>query len=78
MVDERLAEALARVLRIDRARIMPETSAQTTPSWDSVAHLSLILELEDVFDVRFPSEEIPLLNSAARLQEAISRLNGAH
>ena len=77
MVDERLAEALSRVLRIDRARVTPETSSQTTPSWDSVAHLSLILELEDVFDVRFPSEEIPLLNSAARLQEAISRLNSA-
>ena len=77
MIDPRLAESIARVLRLDPARVTPDTSAQTTPSWDSVAHLSLILELEEVFDVRFPSEEIPLLNSATRLQQAISRLSGA-
>jgi acyl carrier protein len=77
MLDPRLAQAVARVLRLDVARVTPETSPDTTSSWDSVAHLSLIFELEDVFDVRFPSEEIPLLNSAARLQEAISRLNGS-
>ena len=77
MLDPRLVEAISRVLRLDPSRVTPETSAQTTPSWDSVAHLSLILELEDVFDVRFPTDEIPSLNSALRLQEAILRLNGS-
>ena len=28
------------------------------PEWDSVAHLSLISELEDTFDVFFESEDI--------------------
>ena len=28
------------------------------PGWDSVAHLSLISELEDTFDVMFESEDI--------------------
>ena len=28
------------------------------PQWDSVAHLSLISELEDTFDVMFESEDI--------------------
>ena len=28
------------------------------PQWDSVAHLSLISELEDAFDVMFESEDI--------------------
>lgn len=28
------------------------------PQWDSVAHLSLISELEDAFDIMFESEDI--------------------
>ena len=29
-----------------------------TPQWDSVAHLTLISELEDAFDVMFDSDDI--------------------
>jgi acyl carrier protein len=46
-------------------------------SWDSVAHINLILELEDVFGIRFPTEVIPKLDSAARLQEEIDALRGS-
>lgn len=31
---------------------------KAVPQWDSVAHLSLISELEDAFDVMFESEDI--------------------
>lgn len=31
---------------------------KAVPQWDSVAHLSLISELEDTFDVMFESEDI--------------------
>lgn len=31
---------------------------RNVPQWDSVAHLSLISELEDAFDVLFESEDI--------------------
>ena len=31
---------------------------KTIPQWDSVAHLSLISELEDTFDIMFESEDI--------------------
>jgi len=63
MLDTRLVDTLSRVFNVDPA---------TLPAWDSVGHINLILELEDVFDIRFASEEIPTLNSAERLQAAIS------
>lgn len=31
---------------------------KAVPKWDSVAHLSLISELEDAFDIMFDSEDI--------------------
>lgn len=33
-------------------------SYNSVPQWDSVAHLSLISELEDAFDIMFESEDI--------------------
>ena len=35
-----------------------EFTFNAIPAWDSVAHLSLISELEDVFDVMFDAEDI--------------------
>lgn len=35
-----------------------EFTFKAVPQWDSVAHLSLISELEDAFDVMFESEDI--------------------
>jgi acyl carrier protein len=76
MLDKRLVETLSRVFHVDPSTITPETSPTTLASWDSVGHINLVLELEEVFDVRFSSETIPTLNSARRLQEAIDALGG--
>lgn len=77
MLDPKLVDVVARVLQIEPTKINAETSPKNTSAWDSVAHLSLVLELEDAFDVRFPSEEIPALDSVARLQEAVTRIKSA-
>jgi len=77
MLDPRLVETLSRTLNVGASSVSPATSPSTVSSWDSVAHINLILELEDVFGVRFPTETIPKLDSAARLQEAIDALRSA-
>jgi acyl carrier protein len=73
MLDKRLLDALSRVFNIDPARITPDTSQVNTPTWDSIAHLNLIFEIEDTFGVRLSSEEIPQATSVARLQEILCR-----
>lgn len=72
-LDPRLVETVSQVLGLDRASITPDTSPLNTAAWDSVAHINLVLELEDVFGVRFASEEIPTLDSVGKLQVAIGR-----
>ena len=76
MLDKRLVDTISRTFSIDPSRVSAETSYENTPGWDSVGHLNLILELEDVFGIRFSSEEIPMVNSAMRLQESIARHGG--
>lgn len=77
MLDTRLVQTVSRLFQVHPSSVTPETSPDNLPAWDSVGHLNLILELEDVFGIRFPSEEIPTANTVGRLQEAISRQTGA-
>ena len=46
------------VLGVDEAALNDSFTFKEVPQWDSVAHLSLISELEDTFDVMFESEDI--------------------
>ena len=47
-----------RVLNVNESALNEKFTFKDVPQWDSVAHLSLISELEDEFDVLFESEDI--------------------
>ena len=51
-------EIFCRVLNVDESVLNEKFTFKDVPQWDSVAHLSLISELEDEFDVFFESEDI--------------------
>ena len=46
------------VLGVKEASLNEDFTFKSVPQWDSVAHLSLISELEDTFDIMFDSEDI--------------------
>jgi acyl carrier protein len=55
---EKLCQAIADVLQVDVASVSDGSSPDTLPSWDSLAVVSLVSELEAVFDVKFDILEI--------------------
>lgn len=55
---EKYNQAFVRVLNAKESQLDENFTFKATPQWDSVAHLSLISELEDAFDVMFESEDI--------------------
>jgi acyl carrier protein len=73
VLDSRLVETVSRTLGVDAAAVHAGMGPANTPAWDSVAHLTLILEIEAVFDIRFAGEEIPKLISVGLIQEALAR-----
>ena len=48
----------ADVFGVDRAALGEAFTFKDVPAWDSVAHLSLISQLEDEFDIMFEAEDI--------------------
>lgn len=53
----------ADIFKIDAAHLPATASRDTVPAWDSVAHVNLVLALEQHFDVQFlPAEMLEMLS----------------
>ena len=63
---EKLTKAFTESLGIDPQRVTDELTYNTIPQWDSTAHMVLIAELENVFDVMLDTDDIIDLSSVAQ------------
>jgi acyl carrier protein len=64
---ESLREVMALVLGVAAETIGPNTAQADMPEWDSVAHLNLMLAVEDAFGVKLDLDEIARLTSVPAL-----------
>jgi acyl carrier protein len=46
------------IFKLDAASLPPTASRDTVPAWDSVAHVNLVLAVEQHFDIQFMPEEM--------------------
>ena len=63
---------IARVFGVSPDRITDKTSNETLPEWDSLGHITLVIELEATYGVSLSAEETLTLTSVP----AIKRLLG--
>lgn len=57
--------------------ITPETSAHDIDEWDSLTHVTLILEIETHFGIRFKLSEVAELQNVGDLIKLIERYTAA-
>ena len=50
--------AFISVLDVEQAQLNESLEYQSVDTWDSVAHMSLMAELEDVFDIELDMDDI--------------------
>ena len=62
---EEFFELAARIFGVARGEIDEETAYGSTPGWDSVNHLRLVMETEEKFGVRYRLEDIPSMKRLA-------------
>jgi acyl carrier protein len=56
--------------------LTPEMTAQDVPEWDSVNHITLVVETERVFGVKFRTTEIEDLKNVGDLVRLIKARSG--
>jgi acyl carrier protein len=69
---ERLEEVFRETFQDDEIRITRETRATDVEGWDSLMHVTLILNVENAFRVRFRSGEVAALENVGALLDLIA------
>jgi acyl carrier protein len=70
-IEERARTVIAEVFGLDPAEIGPETSIETVEAWDSLQHLTVVLALEEEFDIRLSDEETVAVVSFPVITEVV-------
>lgn len=55
--EDKLKQVVADVLEADPATIGPDFSMDTVERWDSLRHMTLVLAIEDAFEISIPDDE---------------------
>lgn len=72
----RLTGVFRRVFHQPGLELRAELSARDVPGWDSLNHVTLMIEVEQEFDVRFGSDEVEALRCVGDLMVLLERKLG--
>ena len=71
--DDKLADILTRVFRIERDEIKDDLKRKDFEPWDSMAHLMLVSEVENEFEIFFEDEEVVDIWTVADLKQILKK-----
>lgn len=71
MNNEKLIDAFAEALGIEKSEVNNTLKYQGITEWDSISHMVLISELEDVFDVEIDTDDVIDLSSFEKAKEIL-------
>ena len=75
MIEERVKKILAGVMNVPPETVTKESSADTIEAWDSLKQMTLILTLEQEFNIQFMESQVYELLSYSAIVDAISGMN---
>jgi len=71
-IQTNVKKIMSRVLKLPVEEITEDSSSETIPNWDSLAHLNLVLAFEEEFKVSFSTDEILRMMSFQNIVDLIS------
>lgn len=71
--EQRIEQAIARALRISVSAPSTAFRMGSTPGWDSMGHMMVVIELEREFDTRFPPYVLPQLLDVPSIAKALQQ-----
>lgn len=68
-----LVEAFSTSLGIEKSTVKDELKYNSIPEWDSIAHMTLVAELEGVFDIMLDTDDIIDMSSVGKSKEILRK-----
>ena len=72
-MDERVRTQFVECFGISADIVVDELEYASIPQWDSVAHMSLIVGLEDEFDIMIETDDVIDMNSFKKAKEIVNK-----
>ena len=72
MITEKLKNIILTELELIEYDILENTFANEIPGWDSLRHISVIVAIEDAYEIRLPGREVRKLENIGELQSLIN------
>lgn len=66
-----LRSVVAETLRLPLSAVTETTSMKTTPQWDSLKHMELILAVEDSYGLTLDGDEIAAMTNVAAIEDLL-------
>jgi len=73
MNNEKLVKAFCDALEIEENIVKDDLKYQSIEQWDSISHMILIAELEDVFDVEIDTDDVIDMSSVLKAKEILNK-----
>jgi acyl carrier protein len=64
---------VAKSLMLDADQVNDDLQYNSIPQWDSVAHMALIADLEDAYDVMLDTDDIIAMSSVAKIRDILKK-----
>lgn len=71
--NKKLVEAFCNALKIKEELVIESLKYQSIEQWDSISHMMLIAELEDVFDIELDTDDVINMSSVAMAKKIIAK-----
>lgn len=68
---DELLRLIAAALKLPVGAIDPTTSMKTTEAWDSLAHMELVISLEEHYQIMLEADQIAQMTSVAAVVEQL-------
>lgn len=73
-VEDRARALLADIFKLDPATVGADTSTDTVEQWDSLQQLTIVVSLEEEFEVQFTDEQTASLVTFPLIVETVCEL----
>lgn len=73
-MEDRLKQILSSTLNVPEEQIREESSVENVEAWDSLAHLNIILSLEQSFGISISPEEAIEMTSLTSMRKKLREL----
>jgi acyl carrier protein len=75
---ERLSQVFRDVFDDDELNITRQTTAKDVEGWDSLMHVTLVVNVEKAFKLKFSSSEVAALQTVGELLDLINARSAAN